>query len=275
VKYDYQIDEIQKKDAHQFVSRFHYSPVMPKITKHYLGFYLNDKLKGVLTLGWGVQPKQTINKMFPSLVSKDYYEIGKMCMDEEMPRNSESQMISSTIKWMKKNTKCLFLYTLADGIMGKCGYVYQASNFYYGGKYFTPTYLMDNGEKLHQRSTRQLVLENARFSNKRKITWMTTDFMKSKGIKKIKGYMFRYIYPLSKTAKRIMETQSTMEWNRDYPKDNDLKWKDITNRKNTFSIPKPDFTFTDMKYNHKNHIIEKSNQTFSTERKPNLLSFFR
>ena len=61
MKFDYQIDEIQKKDAHQFVSRFHYSPVMPKITKHYLGFYLNDKLRGVLTLGWGVQPKQTFS----------------------------------------------------------------------------------------------------------------------------------------------------------------------------------------------------------------------
>ena len=275
MKFDYAIDEINKKEAHLFVSRFHYSPIMPKITKYYLGFYLNNQLRGVLTLGWGTQPKQTINKLFPGLASKDYFEIGRMCMDEDMPRNSESQMISATIKWMKKNTKCLFLYTMADGIMGKCGYVYQASNFYYGGKYFTPVYFMENGEKLHQRSTKQLGIENAEFSNKRKVWWLTTDFMKSKGIKKVEGYMFRYIYPLSKTAKKIMKNNSTIEWIRDYPKDVDLQWRDITDSKNILSIIKPDFDFTDMKHNQKNHIVDKDSQTFPIRRKPNLSAFFR
>ena len=148
--------------------------------QHFLGFFLDNELKGVLTLGWGTQPRQTINKLFPGLVSKDYYEIGKMCMDEEMPRNSESQMISATIRWMKQNTDCLFLYTMADGIMGKCGYVYQASNFYFGEKYWTQVYLMENGEKLHPRSTKELCKENAEFLGKEKVFWMTSDFMKHK-----------------------------------------------------------------------------------------------
>ena len=78
---------------------------MPKLTKHWLGTYVNDKLVGVLTLGWGTNPMGTIKKMFPDLTTDDYYEIGKMCMDESMPRNSESQMISATIKWMRKNTR--------------------------------------------------------------------------------------------------------------------------------------------------------------------------
>ena len=134
MKFNYTVKEINRVTATDFVQAYHYSPVMPKLTKHFLGFFLDNELKGVLTLGWGTQPRQTINKLFPGLVSKDYYEIGKMCMDEEMPRNSESQMISATIRWMKQNTDCLFLYTMADGIMGKCGYVYQASNFYFGEK---------------------------------------------------------------------------------------------------------------------------------------------
>ena len=40
-----------------------------------------------------------------------------------------SLALSALIKWVRQETDCLFLYTLADGIMGKCGYVYQAANF--------------------------------------------------------------------------------------------------------------------------------------------------
>ena len=35
----------------------------------------------------------------------DYYEIGKMCMLDEMPKNSESQMLSKVVKWMKIDDK--------------------------------------------------------------------------------------------------------------------------------------------------------------------------
>ena len=110
---------------------------MPRLTKKFLGFSLDDKLVGVLTLGLCTQPRQTINNMFPGLESNDYYEIGKMCLSPELngTKGAGSQMISATIRWMKENTDRLFLYTMADGIMGKCGYVYQASNFYFGEKY--------------------------------------------------------------------------------------------------------------------------------------------
>ena len=256
MKFDFEIKLLHKQNAIDFIQKYHYSRgQMPSLTKHYLGFYLNDTLRGVLTLGWGTQPRQTINKMFPGLESKDYYEIGRMCMDEDMPRNSESQMISATIKWMRKNTNCLFLYTMADGIMGKCGYVYQASNFYFGEKYFTSVYLTENGEKLHPRSTKELCRENAIYSGRKKIFWMTTDFMNHKGIRKINGYMFRYIYPLSKYAKRLMKRGSTLVWSRNYPKEKDLVWLDVTNAKNKKHIEQPAFTFENSIY--KTSSIEK------------------
>ena len=264
MKFNYEIHKLHKVNAIEFVQKYHYSPVMPTLTKFFLGFYLDDDLKGVLTLGWGTQPKGTINKMFPGLESKDYYEIGKMCMDDDMPRNSESQMISATIRWMKENTECLFLYTMADGIMGKCGYVYQASNFYFGEKYWTQVYLMENGEKLHPRSTKKLCKENAEFSGREKIFWMTTDFMKHKGIRKINGYMFRYIYPLNKKAKKLMKNGSTLEWGRNYPKDKDLKWVDVTDVKNKEIIDKPPFTFETAKYNLKNINSHLKGQTLES-----------
>lgn len=263
MKYDFVVRELSRVVATDFVQKYHYSPVMPRLTKHFLGFFLDNKLVGVLTLGWGTQPRQTINKMFPGLESKDYYEIGKMCMDEEMPRNSESQMISATVKWLKKNKpECLFLYTMADGIMGKCGYVYQASNFYFGEAYFTDVYLMENGEKLHPRSTKELLKENAKFVDKEKLFWMTSDFMIHKGIKKIQGYMFRYIYPLNKRAKKLMKNGSTLEWTFDYPKDPDLAWYDTTGGKGKKAkIDQPAFTFEEATYNKKNIEGHKSKVT--------------
>ena len=98
------------------------------------------------------------------LDTKDYYEIGKMCMKPEMPKNSESQMLSGVINWMKKHCpEKKFLYTWADGIMGKPGYVYQAANFLYGGFIWTQIYISDKGEKIHPRSSKRLCLENYEF----------------------------------------------------------------------------------------------------------------
>ena len=255
MKFDFEVIEIEKTLATKFVQKYHYSPVMPAITKHYLGFFLDGDLKGALTLGWGTKPRHTFNKMFPNvgiLEKKDekfvhdindwYYEIGKMCLSTELNDNkgAGSQMVSATIKWLKNNTKCQFLYTMADGIMGKCGFVYQASNFYYGEKYFTSVYLMENGEKLHPRTSKDLCMENAKFSGKEKVFWMTTDFMIHKGIRRIDGLMFRYLYPLNKKAKRMMK-QSSMNWDKSYPKSKDLEWVDVTDRKNKKSVPQPDF----------------------------------
>lgn len=128
----------------------------------------------------------------------DYLEIGKMVMIDRMVRNSESRMISLCIRWIKENLGIRFLYTWADGIVGKVGYVYQAANFYYGGFIWTDIYITSDGEKIHPRSSKKLLIENALFSGKDKLFWLTSDFCKSKGIKRYRGKQYRYIYPLDK-----------------------------------------------------------------------------
>jgi len=225
MKFDFTIKEINKYTAAELVQEHHYSKVMPRLTKHYLGVFMENKLVGVLTLGWGTQPLATIRKLFPTLTTKDYYEIGKMCMLPEMPRNSESQMLSVVIKWIKINLPDrLFLYTWADGIVGKVGYVYQSANFYYGGFIWTDIYIGPDGEKIHPRTAHSLCVENAKFCNKEKIFWLTRDFMKMKGIIRIRGKQFRYIMPLSKEARKMLD-KSTVKWTIDYPKENNLEWK--------------------------------------------------
>jgi|TARA_B100001964_G_scaffold242753_1_gene318513 hypothetical protein len=259
MKFDFEIKEIDKFLAIDLIQKTHYSKVMPRLTKHYLGCFLTDKLVGVITLGWGTQPRQTINKLFPGLETKDYYEIGKMCMLEEMPRNSESQMLSKVVRWMKENTKDkLFLYTWADGIVGKPGYVYQSFNFLYGGYIWTDIYMSESGEKIHPRTSRKLCEENARMLNKEKVFWLTYDFMELKGIKRIKGKQFRYILPLSKKAKKLLK-KSTVEWIRKYPKDVDLKWKEMIGKgKYELTNKKPEFNLDVIEHNMKNANYKKT-----------------
>lgn len=255
------IKPIDERVAVLFIQDRHYSPVMPRLTKHYLGVYVDEELVGVLTLGWGTQPLQTIRKLFPDLVTKDYYEIGKMCMDDKMPRNSESQMLSKVVSWMKKYTPDKkYLYTWADGIVGKCGYVYQGSNFLYGGFIWTDIYMSKEGEKIHPRSTRKLLEENQEFlDSDKKLFWMTYDFMKHKGIQRIKGKQFRYIYPLSKKSRKELKN-STVEWSLKYPKEKDLEWKEMTGKgKYELLKAKPDFDLSvvDVNKQNVNRIAEK------------------
>jgi hypothetical protein len=75
------LQPIPKHIAVPFIQKYHYSKILPRLTKWYLGYFENDDLVGVVTLGWGTQPKQTIQKLFYNhdIDTKDYFEIGKMC----------------------------------------------------------------------------------------------------------------------------------------------------------------------------------------------------
>jgi len=265
MKYKFEIKEVSRTIATDFVQSLHYSKIMPKLTKHFLGCFLEDKLVGVLTLGWGTQPKATIAKLFEGMDTKDYYEIGKMCMIEEFPEKAypESQMISAVVKWMKVNTpEKKFLYTWADGIMGKPGYVYQAANFLYGEFIWTQIYISDKGEKIHPRSSRRLCDENVQFKLERepdffigkkgeRIYWLTQDFLDYKGITKVYGKQFRYILPLNKSSRKLLK-KSKVKWTLEYPKDKDLVWDKSSNngRQRLAGMPYIDGNMTE--YNTKN-----------------------
>lgn len=251
MKFNFKVNEIPKKELVEFVQKYHYSPVFPKLTKHWLGIYDEQlNLVGCLTLGWGTQPKQTIQKLFPELDTKDYLEIGKMCMTEEMPRNSETQMLKAVVEWIKEYRKDVsLLYTMADGIMGKVGYVYQAFNFKYGGSYFTDVFMTNTGEKVHPRSMKQILIENAKFEGKEKLFWATPEYMKTIGMSRIRGLMFRYMYPLNKKAKKLLKNNN---WNINYPKEKDLKWKKQLEKGKYIEVDKPEFNFDNAEVNKKN-----------------------
>ena len=224
VLYNFEVKEIDKDTSLSMVKKYHYSNTLPKLNKHFIGFYLEDKLVGLVTLGWGTQPLNTIKKIFPSLETKDYYEIGKMCMTEDMPRNSESQMLSKLCDFIKKNYKNIkVLFTWADGMLGKCGYVYQASGFLYAGYTITDIYMKD-GVKIHPRQMRKVLPIDK--DDKRIGIRPNKKQLLEYGIDRYKGKQFKYLkFLCSKVEKKKLIKESKIELNFKYPKEKDLCWK--------------------------------------------------
>ena len=79
--YKFNIMEISKEDALFMIQKYHYSNTLPKLNKCFVGFYLDNRLVGVVTLGWGTRPRHTIKRIFPSLDTKDYFD--KLTLEEQ------------------------------------------------------------------------------------------------------------------------------------------------------------------------------------------------
>lgn len=224
MKYRFDIKEISKDEALKMIKKYHYSNTLPKINKYFVGFYLDGELAGVVTLGWGTRPKHTIQRIFPSLDTKDYLEIGRMCMTEEMPKNSESQMISQLVKWIKVNLPELkILFTWADGMLGKCGYVYQASNFIYAGYSGGEMYMKD-GVKIHVRQMKSLLVPKG-VKDERITVRPTLAQMKQFNIQHFKGKQYRYLMFLCDKAETArLKNECLIDLSLPHPKDDDLSW---------------------------------------------------
>src|SRR3990167_1716965 len=210
-----EIQKINVRTAKDFVRHNHYAVISPPITKLSLGIYTNEKLTGVAMWGYGVRPKHTLKLMFPSLEVENYLELNRLCLLDEMPRNSESQFIRLNTEYIKRHfPKVKVLFSWADGLRGKCGYVYQASNFYYGGKILSEFYATKDGEVVHPR------LLITRFGRR------DMDFaFKVLGLKKIKGYQLRYCkFLCSHKERKSLLKESPFEWGFHYEKNKDLKW---------------------------------------------------
>ena len=224
MKYEFDIKEISKEQALEMIQKYHYSNTLPKLNKYFIGFFLNGELVGVVTLGWGTRPRHTIQRIFPSLDTNDYLEIGRMCMTEEMPRNSESQMISQLVKWIKINIPDLkILFTWADGMVGKVGYVYQASNFIYAGYSGGEMYMKD-GVKIHVRQMKSIILPEGT-KDERITVRPTIEQMRQFNIQHFKGKQYRYLMFLcdKKEAKRL-KGECLICLSEARPKDDDLSW---------------------------------------------------
>jgi hypothetical protein len=245
------IREIPLKTAAEFVANHHYSKVMPKLNKVIFGLFHKDALVGCITFGWGVRPLDTIKKLFPSLISKDYLEIGKLCLLDEMPKNTESRFITAAMRFLHKIRPDLKLvFTWADAIWGKPGYIYQASNFLFGGSISSEAYRTPEGYRLHPRQLHKYLMSLGEISKGNKGRYVSPteegqstgnwapkgtvsgvrrpypSDLNRLGMSHVRGLQFRYVYFLClEKEKQVLLSESSVHWHKDYPKGDDCEWR--------------------------------------------------
>jgi hypothetical protein len=233
----YDVRPITVDEMTAFVTQHHYSTVMPRITKVCYGGFREEVLVAAISFGWGSRPRHTIQRIFPSLDTDDYLEIGKMCLANSEPPNSETQFMARAF-WMahKQFPDVKLIFTWADAMWGKPGYVYQAANFLYGGYIWTDVYLTSNGQRIHPLQLQSGMGTFLRTQRPNAIE------LAERGWAHIFGKQFRYVKFLcdSREQQRLLG-ESPFSWTTKYPKAADLEWYQRLNGKRVLCA-QPRFT---------------------------------
>lgn len=205
------IEPINRTIGNRIIKENHYSHTVNTGTKWTLGIFTeNIGLCGVIQLGSGVNPSKT-QKLVKSTEKGEFLEVNRMWLSDELPHNSESKAISLMFKWLKINQPQIkWLISFADGVMGKVGTIYQATNWIYtgynkkGGLWITK-----DGERYHHTSLFQ------------KYGSCERDVLESHlgtPLYRVVGGQFRYIYFLHKRERKNLIPKPLP-----YPKEKNMK----------------------------------------------------
>ena len=215
------VKEIEKSLARQYISTFHYSKTMPDSTRFCYGGFIGDKIVGIVCYGMGCGKNQ-YTAIIPDIQNGEYIELTRLWCVNSAPRNTESKIISQSLKLLPQEIK--LVVSFSDEAEGHCGIIYQATNWYYlgknkGGKML----LMPNGIKKHprllgiyrMRHPEYREYTNAELMNLLNYTY--TDggckyrYVYLRGDKKEKKQMYQYIKDRVEPYPKIDKKQSESE----------------------------------------------------------------
>jgi hypothetical protein len=144
------LKEIEPKLANKIICENHYSGTVAQGVQFHIGIFYENKLHGVAQFGYGIRPKDTC-KWVKDTNPNEYLELNRLWIDDELGMNSESKTISLCLKYVKQRKPELkWIISFADGMMGKVGTIYQATNFIYTGfRKDGGIWMTKDGERLH------------------------------------------------------------------------------------------------------------------------------
>ena len=128
-KKKYFVRSINSKETHEWFLKKHYAKRIPNIMFCF-GLYNTDKiLQGVISFGLPAS-KPLVVGAFKGQYQKDFLELNRLCVEENLEKNSLSFFVSQSLKLLPK-PKVIVSY--ADTSQGHNGYIYQATNWIYTG----------------------------------------------------------------------------------------------------------------------------------------------
>ena len=128
IKDNYTIKEIPYQLAMDTVVKYHYLHRKCPCSHAYGLFDRGGVLKGCVV--YGVSCSSTLLKgICGEDEAHNVYELNRLWVSDDVPKNGESYLISHTLKMLDKE----IIVSFADSSQNHIGYVYQASNFLYCG----------------------------------------------------------------------------------------------------------------------------------------------
>ena len=215
--------------ARGIIAAFHYSKTFPDSTLFSFGAFLNGKLVGVVCYGMG-GCKEQYTAIFPNIENGTYLELTRLWVAYEMPKNSESRIISQSLKKLPEQYKIILSF--ADEGQGHCGIIYQATNwFYLGCNNGNSIYLDKNGVSKH---THLITVYRARHPELKELS--RGEILERLGFEKsVSGKKHRYLFLRgTKKEKKIMydTIKSKIQPYPKLDKKNGLSEEDIFNQEN-------------------------------------------
>ena len=196
-----EIKPIDKPTADKIVKKYHYSGKVVQNSNLNFGVFYNGILLGAMQFG----SPMVKDKLLPLVKDAKWgsvLELNRMAFSDALPRFGESRALSLAFKWIKKNAPQVeWIVSFADGTQCGHGTIYQASNFYLTQiKKNSSIILLPSGETICEMSLRMTANADARKKGYK--TARQYRDAEHKGWRYINGYMYRYIYFLTKNAKK-------------------------------------------------------------------------
>ena len=124
----YSVDPIPSSVAQEIVISQHYLHRRAPCSKAFGMFDSVGQIVGVVI--YGVPASSTLLKgICGEEEAKNVYELSRLWIADEVPKNAESWLISRSIKELDRE----IIVSFADSSQNHYGYVYQAANFLYTG----------------------------------------------------------------------------------------------------------------------------------------------
>ena len=130
-----EFSKVPLKSVTDFVKQNHYSHTHTCVCDYNFALTFNGKLAGACLYGKLAGALCWLNG---ETDHHNYRELTRLVLLDEVPKNSESQFIGWTLRWLRKNTNLAGVISYADPLFGHTGGVYQATNWIYTGKQEAP-----------------------------------------------------------------------------------------------------------------------------------------
>ena len=125
------VEVINKEMAHNIFRRWHYLGETDFISTIDFGASFDNRCVGALS--FGSPNAKELYPYFDRHTQEGWYEIKRLAMEDECPKNSESRFIGIAIKLLRKAVKVRGIITYADSGVGHEGIIYRATGFEYKG----------------------------------------------------------------------------------------------------------------------------------------------